>query len=165
MNRISAAGRSVKDHTPEEVRPMKTSGRKFGAPHDDRNVIKPEQRACQSSTVNRAGAMRRYLDYSNMGPWHTMINVLERQVETVRRRIAETAGCDPEEIAINAVMPASRWRTRSNGIDLQRGDEVLTPIRIIRACSTLFASAKRREGIVLKTISFPVPPPSMDDLL
>jgi selenocysteine lyase/cysteine desulfurase len=29
---------------------------------------------------------------------------------------------------------------------------------------TTFAQRERREGIVLKTISFPVPPPSMDDL-
>src|SRR5215469_10081635 len=45
-------------------------------------------------------AMRRYLDYSNMGPYPTMIRQLQPKVEMARQMIAETAGCDPEEIAI-----------------------------------------------------------------
>jgi selenocysteine lyase/cysteine desulfurase len=107
--------------------------------------------------------MRRYLDYSNMGPWHTMINVLERQVETVRRRIAETAGCDPEEIAITRNASES-LENAQYGIDLQRGDEVLTTNQDYPRMLNTFRQRERREGIVLKTISFPVPPPSMDDL-
>src|SRR5260370_23642644 len=98
-----------------------------------------------------------------MGPWHTMINVLEREVETVRRRIAETAGCDPEEIAIQRNASES-LENAQYGIDLQRGDEVLTTNQDYPRMLNTFRQRERREGIVLKTISFPVPPPSMDDL-
>jgi selenocysteine lyase/cysteine desulfurase len=98
-----------------------------------------------------------------MGPVHTMINVLERQVETVRRRIAETAGCDPEEIAITRNASES-LENAQYGIDLKAGDEVLTTNQDYPRMLTTFRQRERREGIVLKTISFPVPPPSMDDL-
>ena len=45
-------------------------------------------------------AMRRYLEFSNIAPARTMWAVLEPEVESVRRGLAEDFGCDPEEIAI-----------------------------------------------------------------
>src|SRR5437764_1396368 len=48
--------------------------------------------------------------------------------------------------------------------DLKPGDEVLTTNQDYPRMLTTFRQRERREGIVLKTISFPVPPPSMDDL-
>src|SRR6202451_3150713 len=50
------------------------------------------------------------------------------------------------------------------GIDLKPGDEVLTTNQDYPRMITTFRQRERREGIVLKMISFPVPPPSMDDL-
>ena len=50
--------------------------------------MSPSPRAVQE-------AQRRYTDYTNMGPYHTMVKQLEPQVETARRRIAEVAGCHP----------------------------------------------------------------------
>jgi selenocysteine lyase/cysteine desulfurase len=81
----------------------------------------------------------------------------------VRRRIAETAGCDPEEIAITRNASES-LENAQYGIDLKAGDEVLTTNQDYPRMLTTFRQRERREGIVLKTISFPVPPPSMDDL-
>src|SRR5215470_18954518 len=66
----------------------------------DRTVINLNNGHVSPSPRTVQEAMRRYLDYSNMGPYHTMIQHLERKVETARRMVAETAGCDPEEIAI-----------------------------------------------------------------
>lgn len=107
--------------------------------------------------------MRRYLDFSDMGPWHTMVNVLERQAESVRRRLAQAAGCDPEEIAITR-NSSEALENAQYGIDLKPGDEVLTTNQDYPRMLSTFRQRERREGIVLKTISFPVPPPSMDDL-
>src|SRR5437016_13709025 len=45
-------------------------------------------------------AMRRYLEYSNTAPVYTMWQVLEPEIESVRRRLAASFGCDPEEMAI-----------------------------------------------------------------
>src|SRR5262245_23621457 len=45
-------------------------------------------------------ALKRYLDISNQAPIHYMWNLLEPNIETVRRKLAAEAGCDPEELAI-----------------------------------------------------------------
>ena len=50
------------------------------------------------------------------------------------------------------------------GIDLKRGDEVLTTDQDYPRMLMTFRQRERRDGIVLKTVSFPVPVPSMDDL-
>ena len=81
----------------------------------------------------------------------------------MRRRLAQAAGCDAEEIAITR-NASEALENAQYGIDLQRGDEVLTTDQDYPRMLTTFAQRQRREGIVLKTISFPVPPPSMDDL-
>ena len=164
IDRLAAAGRSVKDHTPEEVAADEDFWTEVrGAFTIDRNIINLNNGHVSPAPLIVQEAMRRYLDYSNMGPWHTMINVLERQVETVRRRIAETAGCDSEEIAITRNASES-LENAQYGIDLKRGDEVLTTNQDYPRMLNTFRQRERREGIVLKTISFPVPPPSMDDL-
>src|SRR5713226_9095408 len=164
IDRLAAAGRSVKDHTPEEVAADEDFWTEVrGAFTIDRNIINLNNGHVSPAPLIVQEAMRRYLDYSNMGPWHTMINVLERQVETVRRRVAETAGCDPEEIAITRNASES-LENAQYGIDLKRGDEVLTTNQDYPRMLNTFRQRERREGIVLKTISFPVPPPSMDDL-
>lgn len=46
-------------------------------------------------------AMRRYLDLSNEAPVYTMWQLLEPQIESVRKRLAASTGCDPEEMAIS----------------------------------------------------------------
>ncbi len=164
IDRVAAAGRSVKDHTPEEVAADEDYWTEVrNAFTIDRNIINLNNGYCSPAPRVVQEAMRRYLEYSDMGPWHTMVNVLERQVETVRRRIAQTAGCDPEEIAITRNASES-LENAQYGIDLQRGDEVLTTNQDYPRMLSTFRQRERREGIVLKTISFPVPPPSMDDL-
>ncbi len=107
--------------------------------------------------------MRRQLEYTDMGPYHTMVNVLYRQVEAVRRRLADAAGCDPEEIAITRNSSES-LENAQYGIDLKPGDEVLTTNQDYPRMLETFKQRERREGIVLKQISFPVPTVGMDDL-
>ena len=129
----------------------------------DRNIINFNNGYCSPAPRPVQDAMRRYLDYSDMGPYHTMIAGLEKQVETVRVRLAAAAGCDPEEMAITRNASES-LENAQYGIDLKPGDEVLTTNQDYPRMLTTFRQRERREGIVLKTISFPVPPPSMDDL-
>jgi selenocysteine lyase/cysteine desulfurase len=108
-------------------------------------------------------AMKRYLDYSNMGPYHTMIQQLEPKVENARRMIAEAAGCDAEEIAITRNSSES-LEIAQFGIELKAGDEVLTTNQDYPRMITTFETRVRREGITFTQISFPVPVLSMDDL-
>jgi len=108
-------------------------------------------------------AMNRYIDYSNMGPYHTMVRELYPKIEMARKMVADAAGCDPEEIAITRNSSES-LEIAQMGIDLKPGDEVLTTNQDYGRMLTTFRQRERRNGIKLKTISFPVPAISMDDL-
>src|SRR5207237_547159 len=108
-------------------------------------------------------AMRRYLDYSNTAPAYTMWQILEPEIEAVRRRLAASFGCDPEERAITR-NASEALEAVQLGIPLERGDEVLTTTQDYPRMLTTWHQRERREGIVVREITFPVPPPSQDDL-
>src|SRR5450432_2631556 len=164
IDRVSAAAASAKGRTPEDVAADEDFWAEIGGAFTvDRNVVNLNNGYVSPSPRGVQDAMRRYLEYSDMGPYHTMIAVLEPQVEMVRRRLAQAAGCDPEEMAITRNSSES-LENAQYGIDLKAGDEVLTTNQDYPRMLTTFRQRERREGIVLKTISFPVPPPSMDDL-
>ena len=164
LERVNAASRSAKDRTPED---LATDEDYWAEIRDaftvDRNVINLNNGHVSPSPRIVQETLRRYLEYSDMGPYHTMINNLEHEIEAVRRRLAQVAGCDPEEMAITRNASES-LEIAQLGIDLKAGDEVLTTNQDYPRMLTTFRQRERREGIVLKTISFPVPPPSMDDL-
>lgn len=162
--RAAAAGEAVNGRKAEEVARDEDYWTEIrNAFTIDRNVINLNNGHVSPAPLPVQDAMRRYLEFSDMGPYHTMINNLEHQIEAVRRRLADTAGCDAEEMAITRNSSES-LEIAQFGIDLQRGDEVLTTNQDYPRMLTTFRQRERREGIVLKTISFPVPPPSMDDL-
>jgi selenocysteine lyase/cysteine desulfurase len=164
IDRVRAATSAAGTRTPEEIAADEDFWSEIRAAFSvDRNVINFNNGYVSPSPRPVQDAMRRYLEYTDMGPYHTMVSVLERQVEGVRRRLALAAGCDPEEMAITR-NASEALENAQYGIDLQRGDEVLTTDQDYPRMLTTFAQRQRREGIVLKTISFPVPPPSMDDL-
>ncbi len=106
----------------------------------------------------------RYLEIENLSPSYYMWNVLDPGVETVRRRLAKMFGVDTEEIAI------TRNASEANeivqlGLQLKPGDEVITTNQDYPRMITTWQQRERRDGIVLKQLTFPVPPPSMDYLV
>src|SRR5438093_11828309 len=70
-------------------------------------------------------ALRRYLEFSNNAPAWAMWQILEPEIETVRRRLARSFGCDPEELAITR-NASEALETCLLGLGLEPGDEVLT---------------------------------------
>ena len=164
IDRVRAASSAAGNLTPEEIAKDEDFWAEVRASFSvDRNIINLNNGYCSPSPRPVQDAMRRYLEYTDMGPYHTMVAVLERQVEAVRRQLARAAGCDPEEMAITRNASES-LENAQYGVDLKAGDEVLTTNQDYPRMLTTFRQRERREGIVLKTISFPVPPPSMDDL-
>jgi selenocysteine lyase/cysteine desulfurase len=164
IDRVRAASSAAGTRTPDEVAKDEDFWAEIRAAFSvDRNIINLNNGYCSPSPRPVQDAMRRYLEYTDMGPYHTMVSVLERQVEAVRVQLARAAGCDPEEMAVTRNASES-LENAQYGIDLKPGDEVLTTNQDYPRMLTTFAQRERREGIVLKTISFPVPPPSMDDL-
>jgi selenocysteine lyase/cysteine desulfurase len=104
-------------------------------------------------------AMIRDLRFSNVLPVEHMWQVLEPRLEFVRRELAREFGCDPEEMAI--VRNASEAQeTMIFGLDLRRGDEVIVSNQNYPRMLTAWDQRVRRDGIVLKRVSFDVPPPS-----
>jgi isopenicillin-N epimerase len=163
-NRAAAAGAQVAGRTPEDVASDEDYWAEIrNAFTVERNIINFNNGYVSPAPLPVQDAMRRYLEYSDMGPISTMVNVLYPQIERVREHLAQVAGCDPEEMAI------TRNASESNeivqyGIDLKPGDEVLTTNQDYPRMLTTFRQRERRDGIKLVAISFPVPPPSMDDL-
>ena len=129
----------------------------------DRTIINLNNGGVSPSPRVVQEAMRRYLEYSNTAPVYTMWQVLEPEIEAVRRRLAASFGCDPEEMAITR-NASEALEIVQLGIPLERGDEVLTTNQDYPRMLTTWHQRERREGIVLKEIGFPVPPPSQDDL-
>jgi selenocysteine lyase/cysteine desulfurase len=129
----------------------------------DRNIINLNNGGVSPSPRVVQESMRRALEFSNIAPARTMWAVLEPEVEIVRQRLAADFGCDPEEMAITR-NASEGLEICQLGLDLQRGDEVLTTDQDYPRMLTTWRQRERRDGIVLKTISFPTPPPSLDDL-
>src|SRR5689334_7510530 len=101
IDRVRAAAAGAGTRTPEEIAVDEDFWREIRAAFSiDRNIINFNNGYCSPSPRPVQDAMRRYLDYTDMGPYHTMVAVLEREIEMVRRRLAQAAGCDPEEMAI-----------------------------------------------------------------
>lgn len=118
---------------------------------------------CPSPAVVQE-AMKRYLDYSNTAPVYSMWRILEPQRESVRKRLARTFGCDPEEIALTRNASES-LQICQLGFDLKAGDEVLTTNQDYPRMITTFKQRERREGLVLKQFSIPVPAEDPDEVV
>ena len=156
---------AVKDRTPEEVATDEDFWAQIRNEFTiDRGVLNLNNGYMSPSPRVVQEAQRRYTDFTNMGPYHTMVKQLYPQLDTVRRRIAETAGCDPEEIAVTR-NSSEALEIAQLGIDLKRGDEILTTNQDYGRMLTTYQQRERREGVVLKQISFPVPSPGMDELV
>ncbi len=105
----------------------------------------------------------RYLEMENLSPSYYMWNVLDPGIETVRRRLAETFGCDTEEVAITRNASEALENVQM-GMRLKPGDEVVTTNQDYPRMITCWQQRERRDGIVLKQVTFQVPPPSMEYL-
>src|SRR5437899_1781627 len=164
LDRVRAATSAAGTRTPEEIAADEDFWSEIRSAFSiDRNIVNFNNGYVSPSPRPVQDAMRRYLEYTDMGPYHTMVATLEHQIEAVRRHLAQAAGCDAEEMAITR-NASEALENAQYGIDLKPGDEVLTTDQDYPRMLPTHAQRERREGIVLKTISFPVPPPSMDDL-
>lgn len=162
--RAEAAARGAGERTAEAIARDESYWREVQEAFAvDRNIINFNNGGVSPYPRVVQDAMRRYLEFSNMAPTHNMWGVLEPEIESVRRRLAAAFGCDPEELAITRNASES-LEICQLGLDLKRGDEVLTTDQDYPRMLTTWDQRARRDGIVVKKISFPVPPPSMDDL-
>ena len=129
----------------------------------DRTIINLNNGGCCPSPRVVHEALKRYLDISNQSPVYHMWQILEPNVESVRRRLAHAFGCDPEEMAITR-NASEALQIAQLGIELKAGDEVVTTNQDYGRMLDTWQQRVRRDGITLTQVSFPVPPKSMDVL-
>jgi selenocysteine lyase/cysteine desulfurase len=125
----------------------------------DRTLINLNNGGVSPAPTHVLEAMIRDLRFSNEIPVEHMWGVLEPRIESVRRELAQMFGCDPEEMAITRNASEAN-ETMILGLDLKRGDEVILTNQNYGRMITTWEQRARREGIVVKKVSFKVPPPS-----
>lgn len=130
----------------------------------DRNVANFNNGGVSPSPRVVQDALRRYLEYSNQAPSYYMWRHLEPELESVRRRLAVTFGCDPEELAITRNASES-LETCLLGLDLQSGDEVLTTDQDYPRMITTLKTREKRHGIKLVQMAVPAAPKSHRELV
>ncbi|NCW44953.1 MAG: aminotransferase class V-fold PLP-dependent enzyme, partial [Gemmatimonadaceae bacterium] len=122
----------------------------------DRTWINLNNGGCSPAPTHVMAQLERDLRYGNLLPVIHMWRDLEPRIEVVRREVAREFGCDPEEMAITR-NASEGLLTLINGIDLKPGDEVLLSNQNYGRMINGWKQRARRQGIVVKEISFPVP--------
>ncbi|MBI3262692.1 MAG: aminotransferase class V-fold PLP-dependent enzyme [Acidobacteria bacterium] len=158
---VAAASAAVADRSPEEVAEDEFYWREIQLAFTlDRTLINLNNgNSCPSPRVVH-DAYKRYLDFSNQLPVHFR-GMIERNLETVRRRLAAEFGCDAEEMAITR-NSSEALQIAQNGLDLKAGDEVVTTEQDYPRMLTTWDQRMRREKIKVTRLQFPVPTTQQD---
>jgi selenocysteine lyase/cysteine desulfurase len=130
----------------------------------DRTMVNLNNGGCSPTPSHVLEQMIRDLRFSNELPVIHMWQTLEPRIESVRRELARSFGCDPEEMAITRNASEAN-ETMIFGLDLRRGDEVIVTNQNYPRMLTSWDQRGRREGIVLKQVSIKLPPPSPEYVL
>jgi selenocysteine lyase/cysteine desulfurase len=130
----------------------------------DRTLINLNHGGVAPAPAAVLDAMIRDLRFSNVAPAHHMWDVLEPRIESVRRELAREFGCDPEEMAITRNASES-LQILISGLDLKRGDEVIISDQNYPRMLTMWDQRARRDGVVVKRISFGGPSPPAEQIV
>lgn len=101
-------------------------------------------------------AVERYNKLTNEGPSYYMWRILDMGREPLREKLADLAGCDKEEIAINR-NATEALNTVIFGLNLKAGDEVIGTKQDYPNMINAWKQRAAREGIAYKQISFQFP--------
>ncbi len=130
----------------------------------DRSLINLNNGGVSPSPEFVQAAMKKHLDFSNQAPVYNMWRILEPRREGVRQRLARMFEVDTEEIALTRNASES-LQICQLGMDLKPGDEVLTTDQDYGRMINTFKQRERRDGIVLKQFSIPVPAENEDEIV
>ena len=163
--RLAEAARAAGNKPPAAVASDEAYWSEIARAFDvDRTLVNLNNGGCSPAPAHVMEAMIRDLRFSNEIPVYHMWTVLEPRIESVRRELAVEFGCDPEEMAITRNASES-LETLIQGIDLKAGDEVVLTNQNYPRMITTWEQRARRDRIVVRQISFPVPPPSPADVV
>jgi isopenicillin-N epimerase len=162
FDRILTASQSVANRSPQEVAKDEFFWREIQLGFKlDRTLINLNNGfTCPTPRVVLEATWR-YMDMINMLPVHYQRRV-QQNIVTIRRRMAAEFGCEPEEMALTRGASES-LQIAQNGIDLEPGDEVITTEQDYPRMLTTWDQRRRRDGIKVTRLQFPVPT-TQDDL-
>ena len=161
LERILAAGRDTAALSPEEVATDEDFWFEVQQAFAlDRNYINLNNGTVQNSLRIVQEAVDRHTDFSSNTAWHSMA-VLNKEIESCRRRLGAHLGCDPEELVI-CRGGSEAGQIVILGLDLKRGDEVITTNQDYPRLLGTWKQREKREGIVLKMVPLPAPPVPLD---
>ncbi|MFO7732441.1 MAG: aminotransferase class V-fold PLP-dependent enzyme [Candidatus Aminicenantes bacterium] len=156
LERVEAASRSVAGRTPEEVARDEFYWREVQLGFKlDRSLINLNNGFTAPCPRVVLESVFRYMDMINMLPVHYQAMVAGN-IQTIRRRMANEFGCDPEELALTRGA-SEALQIVQNGIDLDPGDEVITTEQDYPRMLTTWDQRMRREDIKITRLQFPVP--------
>lgn len=101
-------------------------------------------------------AVDRYNKMANEGPSYYMWRIMDMGREPLREKLADLAGCDANEIAVNR-NSTEALNTVIYGLDLKKGDEVIGTKQDYPNMIQAWRQRALREGVVYKQISFDFP--------
>src|SRR5438094_7484547 len=161
IQEVRAATAAVAGREPEDVAADESYWREIQFAFSlDRTLINLNNgNQCPAPTVVHE-ACKRYMDWANQAPaYHRAL--IERNIETARRRLAAEFGADPEEIAITRNASES-LQIAQMGIDLRPGDEVITTEQDYPRMLTTWDQRERRDKIKVTRLDFPCPTTQAD---
>lgn len=101
-------------------------------------------------------AMKRYYDFSNEAPSYYMWRILDQGREPLRKNLAKTAGCSPEEVVINR-NSSEGLETVIFGLTLKAGDEVVAAKQDYPNMVNAYKQREMRDGIKVVWINLELP--------
>ena len=122
----------------------------------DRTMINLNNGGISPTPTHVLEQMVRDLKFTNELPVEHNWRVLEPRMESTRRELAREFGCDTEEMAITR-NASEALENVILGLELKRGDEVIITNQNYGRMITAWEQRERREGIVVKRVSFPLP--------
>src|SRR5262245_42312320 len=162
LARVESAGAAVAGRAPDEIAQDELYWREIQEAFTlDRTISNLNNgNSCPSPRVVHE-AFKRYADTMNQAPVYYR-GLIERNMETVRRKLAAEFGCDPEELAITR-NASEALQIAQDGLDLEPGAEVLTTHQDYPRMLTTWDQRQRRDQITVKRVQFAVPA-KQDDL-
>ena len=120
------------------------------------NIINLNNGGVSPSFVVVQQAVERFNLLANEGPSYFMWRILDQGREPLREKLANLAGVDPEEVAVNRNATES-LNTIILGLDFKAGDEVIGTKQDYPHMIQAYKQRAMRDGIVYKQISFEFP--------